>query len=166
MEQNNSAKLLGYFLDSLYNKNGPRPRRPQIQILSQIFSDFLQGSRPRHPNTILTGFGPDRSIGMEQPAQRPPIGWSNTTLKSIGPQRATNKIFPKENGGKPEKNKFGAYGVWGVIFTVNTIKRIAQKLCMMILLHFRLVSSRIHFEKTRKPFMFMVFGPGGRDHDS
>ena len=27
-------------------------------------------------------------------------------------------------------------------------------------------SFRIHFGKTRKPNMFMVFGPGGRDHDS
>ena len=46
------------------------------------------------------------------------------------------------------------------------IETIAQKLRTVILLHFRLVTFRIHFRKTLKPFMFMDFGPSERDHDS
>ena len=54
----------------------------------------------------------------------------------------------------------------GAIFTVNIIKRLAQKLLRIIRPHFGLVTFKIHFRKTRKPIMFMVFGLGGRDHDS
>ena len=50
------------------------------------------------------------------------------------------------------------------IFILHIKKRIAPKLCRIILLHFGLVTFRIHFRKTRKTYMFMVFGPSGRDH--
>ena len=53
---------------------------------------------------------------------------------------------PRENSG------FGVSGVWGAIFT-----RVAQKLRRLILLHFGLIVFRIHFGKTRKPFIFMIF---------
>ena len=49
---------------------------------------------------------------------------------------------------------------------VNIIKRIAGKLRRIILLHFGLVTCRFHYWETLKPFMFMDFGPSGRDHDS
>ena len=42
----------------------------------------------------------------------------------------------------------------------------AQKPRRIILLHFVLVTVRVHFGKTQKPFMFMVFGPSGHDYDS
>ena len=54
----------------------------------------------------------------------------------------------------------------GGIFTLHFTKGIAQKLHGIILLHFGLVAFRIHFRKTRKRFMFMVFGLGGSGHDS
>ena len=51
-------------------------------------------------------------------------------------------------------------------FHCYCLKRVARKLHRIILLHFRLVTFRTHFRKTRKPFMSMVFGTGGPDHDS
>ena len=50
-------------------------------------------------------------------------------------------------------------GLWGQ-FRVNIIERIAQKLRIMVLLHFGLVTFRIR-SGMRKPIIFMVFGPGG-----
>ena len=50
--------------------------------------------------------------------------------------------------------------VWGV----NFIERIAQKLHRIILLHFGLVTFEFDFRKTRKLIIFLVFGPSGRNH--
>ena len=52
------------------------------------------------------------------------------------------------------------------MFIVNIIKRIAQKLRSIILLHFGLVTFRIYFGKKRQVIIFIVLGPGGRDRDS
>ena len=68
-----------------------------------------------------------------------------------------------KNGGNPD---VGFGGVWGAILAESCKKRVARKLCRIILLHFGLVTSRIRFGKTRKPIIFMVFGTSGRDHDS
>ena len=70
--------------------------------------------------------------------------------------------------GNYRKIGFGGLGggVWGAIFIVIFKKSVAQKLCRIILLHFGVVTFRIPFGKTRTPFIFMVFGPSGRDHDS
>ena len=65
--------------------------------------------------------------------------------------------------GNPEKMRFG---VWGSIFNVNIIRRIAQKFRRIMLLHFGLVTFRIQIGKTRKHVIFMFFGLGGRVHDS
>ena len=46
------------------------------------------------------------------------------------------------------------------------MQRIAPKLRRIILLDFGLVTFRFHFGKIRKPVIFMIFGPGGRVHDS
>ena len=54
----------------------------------------------------------------------------------------------------------------GVIFIVNIIQRTSRKLRRITLLHFGLVTFRIHFRTTRKPIILMVSGTGGRDHDS
>ena len=54
----------------------------------------------------------------------------------------------------------------GIICIVNCIERWAHKLRRIILLHFELIASKIHFRKTENPLMFMVFGPSGCDHDS
>ena len=43
-------------------------------------------------------------------------------------------------------------------------KRIAQKLRIIILLHFGLVTFRFHFGETRKVIISMIFGTSGRDH--
>ena len=48
-------------------------------------------------------------------------------------------------------------GVWGAFFAVNCKKKVARKLHGIILLHFGLIIFRIHFWKTRKPFIFMIF---------
>ena len=71
--------------------------------------------------------------------------------------------FLIENPGKYGKNpNVGP----GDLFIVNVIKRIAQKLRIIIVLRFWLLTVRFHFGKTRKHFMFMVFWPSGHDHDS
>ena len=46
------------------------------------------------------------------------------------------------------------------------MKKIAQKLRRIILLHFRVLTFWIHFGKTRKVIVFMFVGLGGREHDS
>ena len=77
--------------------------------------------------------------------------------------------FPGQNPGRSRTNcGFGVWGrVCGAIFIINFIaQRIGQTLRRIILLHLGLVTFRIHFRKIRKPFIFMVFGPSGRDHDS
>ena len=62
------------------------------------------------------------------------------------------------------------FGLWGGLgghsYCKYNGKTIAQKLRRTFLLHFGLAAFRIHFRKTRKPFMFMFFVPSGRDHDS
>ena len=69
-----------------------------------------------------------------------------------------NKLrFPIGNPRKSgDECDLGVLGVWGVIFTANVMKRIAGKLRRIILLHSGLITFRIHFRRTRKPFMFMV----------
>ena len=62
-----------------------------------------------------------------------------------------------------EKTRIWGLGCLGGNFIVNCIERVAQKVRRIILLHFGLW---FHVGKTRKPFMFMVFGFGGRDDDS
>ena len=58
--------------------------------------------------------------------------------------------------------------IWGqdFIFTVDIMNRITGKLRRILLLDFGLITFKIHYWKTRKHLMFMVSGPGGRDHDS
>ena len=66
----------------------------------------------------------------------------------------------------------GTFRIWGLVgsggpfVTVNLIKRLAQKLCRMVLSHFGLIIFRVHLGRTRKPLFLMVFGPSGCDHDS
>ena len=45
-------------------------------------------------------------------------------------------------------------------------QNLTQKLRRIILLHFGSATLRTNFKKTRKPIILLVFGPGGRDHDS
>ena len=60
---------------------------------------------------------------------------------------------------KSERNcGFVVKGVWGAIYTVNIIKRIARKLRRIILLHFGQVTFRFDYWKTLKPLMFMIWG--------
>ena len=63
---------------------------------------------------------------------------------------------PIEHPGKHPDLGYGA--VWGGIYIVNFMKRVAQNLRRVILLHFGLVIARFHSEKTRKLIMFMMFG--------
>ena len=54
-----------------------------------------------------------------------------------------------------KNSNLGFARVWGPILIGDTIKRIAQKLRRIILLHIGLVTFRIHYWKTRKPVIFM-----------
>ena len=65
-----------------------------------------------------------------------------------------------------EQVRFGGLGCLGAILFVNNNKRIAGKLRRIILLLFGLATFRIHYWEIREPFIFVFFGPGGRDHDA
>ena len=54
----------------------------------------------------------------------------------------------------------------GGISIVNFVERVARKLRRIVLFRFGLMNFMIHFRETRKPIIFMVFGPSGCDHDS
>ena len=73
------------------------------------------------------------------------------------------RCVTRHPGKSGKKSRCGVQGVWGAIFNVNLIQRTAQKLRRIILLHFGQVVFRIHFRRTRKPLISIVFG---RDHDS
>ena len=65
----------------------------------------------------------------------------------------------------------GGFGIWGLgglaaHFDCKLKNRLARKLRRSILLHFGLITFRIHFWESRQPLIFMVFGPGGHDHGS
>ena len=63
--------------------------------------------------------------------------------------------------------EFGSGGSGGgVIFVLNTSKRLARQPRRIIQFHFGLITFRIHCGKTRKVINCMVFGASGRDHDS
>ena len=61
-------------------------------------------------------------------------------------------------GNSGKNPDLGSGGGLGGIAIVSFKKRVARKLRRIILLHFRLEPFRFHFGKTRKPFIFMVFG--------
>ena len=44
----------------------------------------------------------------------------------------------------------GSGGVWGAIFTIIFKKRVARKLCRIILLHLGQVTFNFHFQKNKK----------------
>ena len=56
------------------------------------------------------------------------------------------------------------FGVWSIL-TVKCMKRVAQKLCRMILLHLGLILFRFHCGKSPKPHHFHDFQIFGRVHD-
>ena len=56
-----------------------------------------------------------------------------------------------------EKRWIWGLGVWGAICIVNIIERIAQKLRRIILLHFGLVTFRIHVGKISENLAFLCF---------
>ena len=67
--------------------------------------------------------------------------------------------------GISKKPGFGiCFGGGGVIFRVYSNSRIAEKLRRIILLHFGLVIFRFQYGRSRRVFIFMILGPGGRDH--
>ena len=61
---------------------------------------------------------------------------------------------------------WGPGGLWGGIFIVHIIKRIPNKLFIIMLLHFGLVDFMISFRKTLATLICLVSGLGGRVHDS
>ena len=81
--------------------------------------------------------------------------------------RDQKKRFPVENRGKSRNMLvLGAGGVWGPIFTVNCKRRVARKLCRIILLHLGLITSNFHFLKRKNVLISTNSGPRGRDPDS
>ena len=70
---------------------------------------------------------------------------SPTPLKIPIPTPASDHL-PIENLGKSRNHRgFGVCGSLEVIFIVSIIKRIAQKLCRIILLHLGRITFKIHF---------------------
>ena len=61
----------------------------------------------------------------------------------------------------PEQFRFWGLGGLGGISTVNLMNRLTQKLRRIILLHLALITFEIRFGRTRRPFMFHIFGFGG-----
>ena len=72
---------------------------------------------------------------------------------------------PVESPAKSGKNPDLGSGGSGAIVIGSFIKRLAQKLRRIILLHFGLVTFRTHLKRTRKTYIFMILGLSGRDHD-
>ena len=64
------------------------------------------------------------------------------------------------------KRDLGVQGLWGAIFILDIMKRIAGKPCRLNLLHFEKITFKIHDRTTLKPSIYMVLGPGRRHHDS
>ena len=66
-----------------------------------------------------------------------------------------------------ENLDLGSRGVWVVILIVRSFKkRVARKVRRFILLHFGLVTFRIHFSKIQKVPVRIIFGLVGRVHGS
>ena len=70
------------------------------------------------------------------------------------------------------RRNIGKNPVWGLgvsggaILIFNLNKRVAQSSVVLILLHFGLVTFNFHFPKAPKVINFMIFGLGGRAHES
>ena len=76
-------------------------------------------------------------------------------------------LFPIENPGDPGKMRiWGLGGLGGVIYILNIIKRIARKLCIIILLYFRTSHFSISLWENPNTPHFHDFGISGRVHDS
>ena len=91
----------------------------------------------------------------------PPAFWRPQTLQlSHGnPKRNRKKIYFLLKIRESRGNQiWGVGGSGGAISIVNIIKRLAQKLRRIILLHFGLVTFRFHYGGTLKPVIFMIFG--------
>ena len=86
-------------------------------------------------------------------AQCWPFIFQTLTVHSIRPSRTSGQNAVWASGGGP-------------FCIVNFKKRLARKLRIIILLQFVLVFVRIHFSKTRKLSLLMIFAPSGRDHNS
>ena len=80
------------------------------------------------------------------------LNCTNPTGHTAHPGR-TNADFLWKSGQIQDKMRFGGLGI---IFTVNIFNRIAQKLRIIILLHFGLIFVWIDFGKTRQVIVFMV----------
>ena len=75
---------------------------------------------------------------------------------------------PIENSGTSGDNPdLGSGGGLGAPFLLEILRNeyVTRNLCRSTLLHLGVVAFRIHFGKIRKPIIFMIFGPGGCDHD-
>ena len=95
------------------------------------------------------------SMWWQRPsAQR--VGFS--TVGWLDLEQAEKKtISYRKSGEIREKSGVGVWEVWEAIFIVHFKKRVAHKLRRITLLHLGLITLRIHFRKTRKPFIFMIF---------
>ena len=104
------------------------------------------------PSYLIWTVGPDPWVGTCcWKGLRPPNSLSTNPEKSIEKLENLRKIR-----------------IWGLEnhLTVNVIERLTQKLRIITLLHLGPITFEIHFRRRRKPIIFMIFGLGGRVHDS
>ena len=73
-------------------------------------------------------------------------------------KRANESWLITENPWNAGKTDVGSVGGLGAILIVNFDKRVAKKLCIIILLHFELISFRFHFGKTWQVIILMILG--------
>ena len=162
MEQNNSTELSGHPFNNIYIENDPPdPHRPQIRNFLDfpglsIGNQFFSRSTFRlHKECwFLSVLGKtERPLPICYTPYRSGIHvvalWFYNALPAAG------------------KSLLGAFvkHLWG-IFMADIIKRIAQKLRRIVLLHFWATSFSISLSENLKTLHFYVLGIFGCAHDS
>ena len=147
--QNNSTEFSSLSCFKIYNKNGPPD--PKSWFLPG-FPGFSIGFR-LFLNTHVTSRNKKRSLWRRSTFQNikavlKPFKTFEMSRITHNHQQSSSWVFGNLHNRKLICYRFG---VWGVFFIVNCLKRVAQSLRRIILLHFGLVTFRIHFGKTRKP---------------
>ena len=89
--------------------------------------------------------------------------FSNINQNTPAHHRIREDALSKRPNSNRNPYDLGQVGIWdlgggGSTFIVNCNKRVAQKLCRIVLLHFGLVTIRFHCRKLGKVFIFMIFG--------
>ena len=168
MKQNNSTKLLGYaFRNTYYRYGTPDPLDPK----SAFCPDFIKFSIENRPF-----FGQPASEAARQPTLRLCLvagGVHSAVARRRAPKTIAFDVYGRrtpfghscrQSGKNADFGSRIVFLEWGGLHIVNSRKIIARKLRIIIPLHFGLVTFKINFRKTIKPFISIVFGPTEGDH--